>query len=203
MVELLWTVIIILTPIVFWVYLGSIGIYLRLRRFDSDRVIRSYIFWMYIPFIFLLGGAYVYSVGTVPIRFHLIYGVAIVAGGGAYWLSTLAWQYYTRSSIRRGGWTWGGVLSALIAPVPEELLFREGLSVLIEPIGPVGYLIASSMVFGVYHIHLGTHEVVLKSLLGVMLGLIYLATGTIVASALAHIGYNLAWLLYVTDRVPT
>lgn len=169
---------------------------------EGRAVVRQYFDWLYAPFVFGLAGAYVTTVGFPQVEARLFYLLGIPIGAGTYHVTTAAWRYYTDEPLRRGDRRVYLLLPGLAVPLPEEVLFREGLVPVIDVAGPASYLAVSSIVFGLYHALLGLHEVVVKTLFGVLLGLAYLVTGSILAPVLIHFGYNLAWILYVTDRFP-
>jgi membrane protease YdiL (CAAX protease family) len=44
----------------------------------------------------------------------------------------------------------------LLVVVPEEILFRGGLAVLIDAVHPVAFVVASAVLFGLIHFPFGT-----------------------------------------------
>jgi membrane protease YdiL (CAAX protease family) len=196
-----WVVTVSLLPVLLPAYLGVLySIALRRDGRDPETVLGQYFGLAYAPFAFGLAGAYLATVGRPTITVRPLFLLALLVGAGGYYLTTVAWRLYTGSPIRRGGRDLWLLVPGLFATVPEELLFREGLAPLIESVGTGGYLVYSSVVFALFHVNGGRHEILAKLLLGVVLGGAYLVSGTIVVPILIHLGYNLAWLLFVTGR---
>lgn len=81
---------------------------------------------------------------------------------------------------------------ALCSAVSEEIFFR---GVLQREVG----LVAASVLFGLLH-PLGVAYVVWAGTVGAGLGLLYFATGTLVAPIAAHGTYNLVALAYLRRR---
>lgn len=205
MVNIRWVVTISLLPILLFTYMAAVYTLLHVwwrGEHDPADALEQYFAIIYTPFVFGIAGTYVASVGLPTIDVRPVFLLAVLLGAAAYYVTTLVWRYYTGNPIRRGGRDLSTNLPGVIATFPEELLFRAGLGSLIGSIGSVGYLVYSSVLFGVYHYKGEFHEVVFKTLLGVLLGVTYLISGTVVVPMLVHFGYNLAWLLFVTDRFP-
>lgn len=87
-----------------------------------------------------------------------------------------------------------GELWLLPVAAIEELLYRGALHPLVGTVGPAGFVVVSSVGFGVSHLKRPRFEVPYKTALGAVFCLCFLATGTLVAPVLAHLGYNLAYL---------
>jgi len=199
----LWLVVISVLPVLLPAYLGVIyGLCRRVDGLDPREVISRYFGVLYLPFAFGVAGLYITQTGVPALDFRPAFVVAIPVGAGGYYLTTLVWRHYTGKPIRRGHRDLPVNLLGILAVVPEELLFRAGLVPIVDWVDQIGYLAYSSVLFGLYHFNGGRHEVVSKTLLGVLLGGSYLAFGTIVVPVLIHLGYNLAWLLFVTGRFP-
>lgn len=205
MVYLNWVVILSVLPILLIAYLAAVYTILHWwwrGQHDPANVLEQYFAIIYTPFVFGVAGAYIVTVGLPTINVRPRFLLAVPLGAAAYYVTTLVWRYYTGNPIRRGGRNLSTNLVGLGATFPEELLFRAGLRSLTSSIGTVGYLVYSSVLFGVYHFNGDYHEVVFKTLLGVLLGVTYLVSGSIVVPMLVHFGYNLAWLLFVSGRFP-
>jgi len=80
----------------------------------------------------------------------------------------------------------------LFVVVPEEILFRGGLAVLIDAVHPVAFVVASAVLFGLIHFPFGTRDVLVKMVNGAIFAVVFLVTGSLTASVLIHLGYNLA-----------
>lgn len=200
MSETTWLVAILVLPLALPAYILCLRVVFHNHPNGDRAVVGRYFDWLYAPFVFGLAGAYVATVGLSQMEARPVYLLGIPLGAGVYYVTTAAWGYYTDAPLRRGDRMVRLLLPGLGVPLPEEVLFREGLAPLIDVAGPAGYLAVSSIIFGLYHALLGLHEVVFKTLFGVLLGLAYLATGSVLAPVFVHFGYNLAWILYVTDR---
>jgi len=88
-------------------------------------------------------------------------------------------------------------LISLAAGVGEELLFRGVVQpVLAQPFGPLLGLLAASGVFGLCHLITPTYGV-LAALLGVYLGVWWLATENLLVVVVAHAFYDWVALIYL------
>lgn len=136
---------------------------------------------------FLLAGTVEVPLGVEP-----WYLALLPVGVGLYYVDTSAWATYKGKPVRGGTTPPVAILPIFLVPFPEEVLFRGGLAPLLDVVGPVGYLLASGVVFGLIHYGFGWKDVVLKTVNGVLYGLLFLATGSVLASFAVHMGYNLA-----------
>lgn len=85
---------------------------------------------------------------------------------------------------------WGILGVAIIAPVFEELVFREGICghLIRNGSGPWRAIWISSILFGI--IHFNPAQVPFAILVGLILGIIYAKTGNIVLTSIIHILNN-------------
>ena len=200
---MIWVIVISLLPLLLVAYLTLIYTILwRRDGCDPDKVLGQYFGFFYFPFVSGITAVYVIWVGFPEITVRPAAIFAIPFGALIYYVTTSAWRTYTGDSLRRGHRDVFFIFPGVLVSVPEELLFREGLAPVADIVGPVGYVVYSSLLFGMYHYKGGHHEVVFKTLLGVLLALSYLGTESIVVPMLIHFGHNLAWLLFVSDRFP-
>lgn len=84
-----------------------------------------------------------------------------------------------------------GVLGlAIIAPVCEELLFREAIQGHLQRsgIGPWKAILISSFLFGL--IHLNPAQIPFAMAMGIILGYIYYKTGNVILTSIAHVVNN-------------
>lgn len=153
--------------------------------------------WLSVLFISLLAGAYALAGPGIPMEFDPLFVLGVPLGIALYGSTTFLWRYHTGRSIRRESRSLLAVLPALVVPLPEEILFRGALGVLTESIGVVGFILVSSVLFGLYHLNQGRNEIAFKTGLGVVLCLVYLYSGSILAPTLTHFGYNLASIPYI------
>lgn len=85
---------------------------------------------------------------------------------------------------------WGVLAIAILGPISEELLFREGVCGYLSRKGtsPKKAIWISAILFGLVHVN--PAQVVVASLMGLMLGVIYIKTGNIVVTSIIHILNN-------------
>ena len=85
---------------------------------------------------------------------------------------------------------WGVAAIAVIAPVIEEILFREGICghLLRSGYSPQKAVWISAVLFGLIHFNLA--QIPFAILMGLILGVIYVRTGNIVLTSIIHILNN-------------
>ena len=88
------------------------------------------------------------------------------------------------------GTFWGVLAVAVIGPIVEELVFREGIqgSMLRSGVRPWVAAVVSALCFGI--IHLNPAQVPFAFVVGLMLAVIYEKTGNVVITSLLHILNN-------------
>lgn len=86
--------------------------------------------------------------------------------------------------------TWGILAVTLVGPVVEELLFREGICGYLSRNGMKSWpaIWISAILFGI--IHLNPAQVPFAILMGLILGVIYMKTGSIVLTSIIHVLNN-------------
>jgi hypothetical protein len=84
------------------------------------------------------------------------------------------------------------MLPVFLVVVPEEIVFRGGLVGLLDAAGPAAFVAASAVLFGLIHFTFGARDVVVKTFDGAVFAVVFVATGSLAASVLTHLGYNLA-----------
>ena len=98
-------------------------------------------------------------------------------------------------------WTVGELLMvSLLAGVGEELLFRGVLQPALA--GPLGWWwarIVASLVFGLVHA-LSVSYAVFATLMGVWLGVLWIASGNLLVPIVAHAAYDFLTLVYLRRR---
>jgi len=93
-------------------------------------------------------------------------------------------------------------LISVAAGVGEEMLFRGVLQGgLARPLGPGAAVAAAGVVFGLLH-PVSTAYVVIAGLLGAYLGLVWLASGNLLAAMVAHAVYDFVALVAVLRDRP-
>ena len=85
---------------------------------------------------------------------------------------------------------WGALVVAVIGPIVEELIFREGIqgSMLRSGVRPWVATVVSALCFGI--IHLNPAQVPFAFIIGLMLAVIYEKTGNVLITSLLHILNN-------------
>ncbi|MBQ6051009.1 MAG: CPBP family intramembrane metalloprotease [Bacteroidaceae bacterium] len=85
---------------------------------------------------------------------------------------------------------WGILSVAVVGPVVEELVFREGIlgHMLRKGVEPWTAMIVSAILFGA--IHMNPAQIPFAAIMGLLLAIIYYKTGNIVITSLIHIFNN-------------
>lgn len=85
---------------------------------------------------------------------------------------------------------WGILGVAVVGPVVEELVFREGIlgHMLRKGVEPWTAMIVSAILFGA--IHMNPAQIPFAAIMGLLLAIIYYKTGNIVITSLIHIFNN-------------
>ena len=84
------------------------------------------------------------------------------------------------------------LLVAVVIPVGEELFFRRLLFGALLPIGTVGAILLSALIFGIAHWFI--YGIWALTFFGAVLQLLYLRTGNLLTSIFAHAAFNLVSL---------
>lgn len=85
---------------------------------------------------------------------------------------------------------WGLLTVAIVGPIAEELVFREGVCGYLARNGakPWKAIWVSAVLFGI--IHMNPAQVVVAMIIGFILGVIYIKTGNVVLTSIIHILNN-------------
>ncbi|MCQ2192432.1 MAG: CPBP family intramembrane metalloprotease [Paludibacteraceae bacterium] len=85
---------------------------------------------------------------------------------------------------------WGILFLAVLGPIVEELVFREGIvgSLLRRGVSPLVAIVISALLFGL--VHGNPIQIFAATFIGIILGVFYYKTGSIVLSAILHICVN-------------
>ncbi|MBR1902910.1 MAG: CPBP family intramembrane metalloprotease [Bacteroidaceae bacterium] len=85
---------------------------------------------------------------------------------------------------------WGILTVAIVGPIAEELVFREGVCGYLSRNGakPWKAIWVSAVLFGI--IHMNPAQVVVAMIIGIILGVIYIKTGNVVLTSIIHILNN-------------
>ncbi len=85
---------------------------------------------------------------------------------------------------------WGMLTVAIVGPIAEELVFREGVCGYLARNGakPWKAIWVSAVLFGI--IHMNPAQVVVAMIIGFILGVIYIKTGNVVLTSIIHILNN-------------
>lgn len=142
----------------------------------------------------------------VSLQFGVIESVAVAGGIFLFVNDQVLWEMYNslrgRTVVDRDDGELLWLTPVLLTAVLEELLYRNGMSALLDVDGTIGvvlFVVLSSLSFGSNHFWYGWNEVFLKGISGAAYCLLFVTTGSVVAPAMAHIGYNLAYLISVSD----
>lgn len=155
--------------------------------------LRNYNFWTYAAFSLAYGVTfYATAPFEFPFGFRAVYLALLPAGFALYYADTYAVSRLQGQSLRRDVSHPLSMLPVFFVVVPEEILFRGGLAVLIDAVHPVAFVAASAVLFGLIHFTFGTRDVLVKMVNGAIFAVVFLVTGSLAASVLAHLGYNLA-----------
>lgn len=98
----------------------------------------------------------------------------------------------------RGELRWGAALS-INAGVVEELMFRLALPATLYGVtrNAAASILVSLLIFGVLHIYQGVSGVITSFVIGVILMLIYLASGSILLAIAVHAAFDLRSLVLI------
>lgn len=85
---------------------------------------------------------------------------------------------------------WGILTVAIVGPIAEELVFREGVCGYLarNDAKPWKAIWVSAVLFGI--IHMNPAQVVVAMIIGIILGVIYIKTGNVVLTSIIHILNN-------------
>lgn len=156
--------------------------------------------WLYALFSVGVAGGFLVSGSTpLPISLSPLLVLILPLGGAMYAVDTYLWIRFTDRRIDRTGSV--ALTPVLVAPVSEELLFRGALSTLIPIVGSSGFILISAVLFGGNHLHEGRKEVLLKTGNGLVYAALFVGTGNLLVPIVAHIGYNLAYVEYISGRI--
>lgn len=161
---------------------------------------------LYLPFIALASTAfYISDVTSVPIAVDFWLVVFLPLGVAMYALDIYVWSWWVDVPIKRGNEETVWKLPIVLGSVGEEYLYRGVLAVLITGLGTIWYVVLSGVLFGINHFSSGRSEMVFKSVNGIVYAICFLATGSLLAPVLAHVGYNVAYVSFVGGgvRFPT
>lgn len=159
---------------------------------------------LYVGFVSAFAAAFVAATGLAPsVAVEWWYPGLALLGAAAYRADTRLWTWWTGERVRRGGRSLAWLAPSLLAPFPEEVLYRAGLDAVSDAVGPVGFVAVSAVLFGVAHLPRGRKEVALKTVDGVLYATVFVLAGSVVAPILAHLGYNVAFVWFVSERRPS
>ena len=127
---------------------------------------------------------------VAPPRLHIAAGVLLGAVAGA--VLGLAVARWLSRSIRRP--PVGVAFFLLAVAAGEEIVWRGGVqAVLTGPLQSWAALVLAALLFGAVH-GPSRHAATLHALTGFAFGVVYLATGRLIAAVAAHGAYNIAVL---------
>ena len=132
----------------------------------------------------------------VPLGFDPHDSLFVVLGGALYHVESFVRARWGDRS-RRGSLDAPGVRAFGVgtSACVEEVLYRGGLSPLLESFGPTAFVLLSAVSFGAAHGLFGDWtEMAYKTLFGVVLAALFVGTGSLVPPLFVHLGYNGAYV---------
>lgn len=147
--------------------------------------------WADAGFKILAAGAFI-IVGpiTVALAFDPLYLLCIPLGILIYTAEDELWQWYVKSNPTPVERDLLHAIPLLIVPVAEEIVFRAGVGLLIDTASPAIFLAVSTVSFGLSHLLSGKKEVLFKLFDGLVYGVLFLVTGSLLAPVLTHVAHN-------------
>lgn len=188
-----WLLVVIAFPALHTYYYGILGAFL-----DPEE--SNWTYPAYSVFVFGGGGIF-YLLAPIEFSFGLdpLFFILLIPGAALYLLETYLWYQYTKKPIEAASEPLKQMLLVPMVPIPEEIVFRGGLTPLIGVIGGPAYVVLSGVLFGLYHYSFSLRDVLLKTVSGMIYAGLYLATGSLVAPILMHTGYNIASVYIIAD----
>jgi len=154
----------------------------------------------YVSFVLLAAVVVVSSPFKLYLFLDMIALGAVPLGVLMYWVDTRVWGWLNEKPLQVTANSVGDTVTFLVGPVPEEIVYRGGLFISFMWLGPAEYVTMSAVLFGINHYSLGKKEVVFKTWNGAVYALLYLYAGTLIAPIVAHLAYNLTYLLLVHQK---
>lgn len=185
-----WVLVAGVSPVVSSIYVLSITYLGHTSKLFGETVQRYSWIITQVPLITIAGLLYYVAPISIPIDITPTDVLFVALGAVMYGFDTVVKRAWTGKEIDRNNQDTTRMKAALLAPVPEEIVYRAGLRPLTAVAGPVGYICFSAVLFGFAHYTHGRQEVLFKALNGVVYGTVYLVAGTLAAPVLAHFGYN-------------
>lgn len=196
MVELPWLAVAVGFPAANAAYLTAAITALKTAEHASESYETTYRQKLYVDGAFKIGVAAAFVVlGPVAatVTANPWYLLLAPLGSAIYLAQNEAWKRYVGADPDPVDRDLSVVLPLLAVPVAEEVIFRGGLGLLIESYGAGVFLVASAVLFGLSHVLTGKKEVAFKTFDGAVYGLLFLATGSVLATSLAHVAHNLTY----------
>lgn len=193
--HLVWGVVILLFPFIKALYFVVLESMLA-RRDRTRPFVGTHQLLKYTVFVSVLVSLYAATTSfDVTVRVTPAYALFFVLGGGLYTLTNALWRVV--ADVRPSENRLLVVLPALVGGTMEEVLFRHGLAAAIGTDGVSAYVfvVLSAVAFGFNHANFGKHEAAFKTLDGAVYAVLFVATGSVLAPIVAHLGYNVAFIL--------
>ena len=190
----MWILLVFAFPVLHTYYYGAfLGSFIDLEETDLT-------YWTYSVFAFG-GGAlfFFFAPIEIPFGFELWFLLLFPLGIGLYFLETWLWYQYTKKPIEVASEPVEGMIPVPFVSIPEEIVFRGGLLPLVAAVGAPAYIVLSGLLFGLYHYVFSFRDVFLKWADGMIYAGLFLATGSLWASIVMHMGYNLASMYIIAD----
>lgn len=186
------------TPLVNYSYSGLVYYLATERGWQKSSVLRYMNWFASLPLAAL--AAVVLAVSDVSFgHVSLLTIISVVLGGSMYTVETVSKQWWTGTAIRGSSRTPFAMFPVIVVPVFEELVYRAGVAVIASWVGSTGFVVVSSILFGLHHVGLGREEIIRKTAGGAVYASLYVVTGTLTAPIAAHVGYNVIAVVVVAD----
>ena len=190
-----WLLYVFAFPVVhFYYYVAVLNMVIDLEETDLT-------YWSYSILAFGGGAAFLFAPDSIDLSFGFdpVFLVLLPLGIALYFLETLVWYNYTGKPIAVAQRPISSMIPVPFVAIPEEVVYRAGPTPLIPLLGLPAYVVASGVLFGLHHYAFSKRDVLLKSVDGMIYALVFSVTGSLWASTLMHVGYNVASVYVIAD----
>lgn len=152
---------------------------------------------VYTNAVFKIGAAALFVVvGPVSLGgdFRFVYLGLFAVGAGMYVAENKVWQWYAGTFSRSRTTDFTLLAPLLVLPLAEEIVYRGAIAPLVDEAGAGVFVGVSAVLFGADHLYNGKKEFVFKLFDGLVYATLFVATGSVLATAIAHVGYNGAYV---------
>lgn len=192
-----WLAVAVGFPLVNAVFLTVVITLVKTIEYSADSFRYTEFQKVYANALFKVGVAALFVVvGPVSLGgdFRLVYLGLFVVGAGMYVAENKVWQWYAGTFARSRKTDFLLLAPLVVLPFAEEIIYRGGIAPLVGEAGTGVFVGVSAALFGVDHLYNGKKEFAFKLFDGVVYALLFVATGSVLATAIAHVGYNAAYV---------